>query len=120
MSPGLGVMKAQFFMMAKYCDELVTVTVGKQPNGTPITVQEPRYQLNLVVDGSKTAAEWIATICSVMQANLFYYRGQSLVGHRQTENTDCSVQYVKHGEGFVYCTRNLLQTNPECVRSPVP
>ena len=72
----LGLMKAQFFMMAKYCDELVTVTVGKQPNGTPITVQEPRYQLNLVVDGSKTAAEWIATICSVMQANLFYTEGR--------------------------------------------
>lgn len=57
----LPIIKAQFYLMARYCDELV--------NG------EPRYTLNLVIDSSKPALEWVQTITSIMQANLYYSEG---------------------------------------------
>lgn len=72
----MGLMKAQFFMMAMHCDELVNVKVGVKSDGTDDIRQEPRYELNIVLDGSRTAAEWAATIAATMQATLFYTEGR--------------------------------------------
>ena len=57
----LPIIKAQFYLMARYCDELV--------NG------EPRFTLDMVIDSAKSAGEWLKTITSVMQANLYYSEG---------------------------------------------
>ena len=57
----IALIKAQFFLMAKYCDQLV--------NG------EPRYTLNMVIDSDKSAAEWVGSIASIMQASVYYSEG---------------------------------------------
>jgi len=57
----IAIIKAQFYLMARYCDELV--------NGIP------RYTLNIVIDSSKSASEWVGIITATMQAVLYYSEG---------------------------------------------
>lgn len=65
-----GIILANFFIAAKYCDELVTYTAQ---DGS--TQQRPRFTLNIVLDQSKTAQEWINAICSIMRASVYYTEG---------------------------------------------
>ncbi len=66
----LGIMKANFFIMGKYCDEIISY-VDNLGN----TQSRPRFMLNLVIDQSKSASEWVATIAGIMRASLFYAEG---------------------------------------------
>lgn len=66
----LGLMKANFFIMGKYCDELISYV-----DALGNTQRRPRFMLNVVIDQTKNASEWIAAIASIMRANVFYAEG---------------------------------------------
>jgi hypothetical protein len=73
-----GLMLANFYQMAKYCDEqLPTVDEnGKTSTDTGwIPTYVTRFKLNIVIDQSKTAAEWIQTIAATMRASCYYSNG---------------------------------------------
>ena len=65
-----GLMLANFYIMARYCDEQITY---KDAFGVYHT--RPRFSLNIVLDQSKSATDWIATIAAVMRASCFYTEG---------------------------------------------
>lgn len=77
----LGLMQANFYLMAKYCDELLESTNLEDPPGIPVgkTVPvahvRPRFTLNIVLDQSKAASEWVAAIAATMRASVFYSEG---------------------------------------------
>lgn len=65
-----GLLLANFYLMAKYCDETINyVDVDGQAKS------RPRFSLNIVIDQSKNASEWISTISAVMRATVFYNEG---------------------------------------------
>lgn len=68
-----GLILANFYIMAKYCDEPITYTDNS--GASPVTKTRPRFALNMVIDQAKSASEWIAQICSVMRAAIFYTEG---------------------------------------------
>jgi hypothetical protein len=65
-----GMMRANFFIMAQYCDEIISY---KDELGA--TKTRKRFTLNLVLDQSKAAAEWVSTIAATMRATLYYSEG---------------------------------------------
>lgn len=77
----LGLMRANFYLMAKYCDELIASSDAADPAGIITATGQksdhirPRFTLNMVIDQSKTAAEWIGAICAIMRASVFYSEG---------------------------------------------
>lgn len=69
----IGLMRANFYMMAKYCDEPLQYvdTTG----ATDVVRWRPRFSLNIVIDQTKSATEWVAQICSCMRASAYYSEG---------------------------------------------
>jgi len=76
-SSKLGLMKANFFQMAQYCDERITPdgTLVTDPTSDDYESARPRFSLNIVIDQSKTAIEWLTIICASMRATLYYTEG---------------------------------------------
>lgn len=72
-SEKIGLMRANFYLMAKYCDEAVsyTDTTGAQP----VPKWRPRFACNIVLDQSKTAAEWIGQFAAIMRGVVYYAEG---------------------------------------------
>lgn len=68
-----GLMLANFYLMAKYCDYPVKYTDESGINSAD--KWRPRFTLNMVIDQSKSASEWIGQICSLMRASLYYSEG---------------------------------------------
>ena len=66
-------MLANFYLMAKYCDGAIYYSDTTSVNTT--TMCRPRFTLNMVIDQSKTASEWISQICACMRANVYYTEG---------------------------------------------
>lgn len=60
----------RFKEMAAYCDELVTVTDN---DGEEYT--EARYELDIVLDSSKSAMDWLVAMCLTCMAFLVYSGG---------------------------------------------
>ena len=73
----LGLMKANFFQMAQYCDERITPegAIITDPLSDDYESARPRFSLNIVIDQSKTAIEWLTIICASMRATLYYTEG---------------------------------------------
>ncbi|BCS54047.1 hypothetical protein GSVR_23550 [Geobacter sp. SVR] len=69
----LGLMQAQFYLMAKYCDEPVEYI--DSTGATDVVKYRPRFALNIVLDQTKSAAEWVSQICTCMRAVPFYSEG---------------------------------------------
>jgi len=69
----LGLMRANFYIMSKYCD--AGLSYVDDSGATPVNKMRPRFALNIVLDQSKTAAEWIGQIASIMRATVFYNEG---------------------------------------------
>lgn len=68
-----GLMLANFYLMAKYCDEALSYV--DDSGATYVTKTRPRFALNIVIDQTKTAAEWVSQIAAVMRATVFYSEG---------------------------------------------
>lgn len=73
----MGVMKANFYLMAQYCDTrlLEDGTVVTDPTASNYEQARPRFSLNIVIDQSKSAIEWLTLICATMRATLYYTEG---------------------------------------------
>jgi len=73
----LGIMLANFYIMAQYCDERVLPSGEVVTDSTSIDFEaaRPRFSLNLVIDQSKTAIEWLTAICATMRGSLYYTEG---------------------------------------------
>lgn len=65
-----GLMLANFYLMGKYCDEKIMYT---DEHGE--VRYRPRFALNIVIDQSKSAAEWIGQISAIMRAVVYYSEG---------------------------------------------
>ena len=72
-----GIMLANFYIMAQYCDARVTRegNVITDINDPAYESARPRFSLNIVIDQSKTAIEWLTIICASMRATLYYTEG---------------------------------------------
>jgi len=68
-----GLMLANFYLMAKYCDE--ALAYEDNDGGVPITKYRPRFTMNMVLDQSKSASEWVSQILSIMRGIGFYAEG---------------------------------------------
>lgn len=68
-----GLMLANFYLMAKYCDEPITYI--DDSGAVPVTKKRPRFALNMVLDQSKSASEWIGQIAAIMRALVYYSEG---------------------------------------------
>lgn len=65
-----GIMLANFYVNAKYCDELISYI-----DSSGVIQTRKRFTLNIVLDQSKDAIEWISTIAAAMRATVFYTEG---------------------------------------------
>lgn len=68
-----GLMLANFYLMAKYCDDPIEYV--DDSGATPISMKRPRFALNMVLDQSKSASEWIGQIAAIMRALVYYSEG---------------------------------------------
>jgi len=68
-----GLMLANFYLMAKYCDEAIQYT--DDSGAVPVQKYRPRFALNIVLDQTKPASEWISQIAAIMRASVFYSEG---------------------------------------------
>jgi predicted phage tail protein len=68
-----GLMLANFYLMAKYCDE--AIEYEDDSGDTSITKKRPRFALNMVLDQSKPASEWVGQIAAIMRALVYYSEG---------------------------------------------
>jgi predicted phage tail protein len=69
-----------FQAMAVYCDQRIrkdgTVVLTSDPDAADYdSIDYCRFNLDLVLDGSRDAIEWLNTICAVMRATLYYSEG---------------------------------------------
>lgn len=84
-----GLMLANFKLMADYCDERITDTgtapitqetfsytlFGKRISQYTTESSRHRFSLNVVLDESKSAIEWLNVLCASMRASLYYTEG---------------------------------------------
>lgn len=80
-----GLILHNFVEMANYCD------VRLKDDGTVTedlsdATARCRFSLNLVIDESKSAIEWLNTICACMRASLFYTEGAVYIDIDQAKN----------------------------------
>lgn len=68
-----GLMLANFYLMAKYCDEAISYV--DDTSSQYLTRLRPRFAINIVLDQSKTAAEWIGQFAAIMRATVYYNEG---------------------------------------------
>lgn len=68
-----GLMLANFYLMAQYCDDPIEYL--DESVNPPVTKKRPRFSLNIVIDQSKTAAEWVGQIAAIMRAVVYYSEG---------------------------------------------
>lgn len=68
-----GLMLANFYLMAKYCDEAVSYV--DDSGAVPVTKYRPRFAINIVLDQAKTASEWVSQFAAIMRAVVFYSEG---------------------------------------------
>lgn len=71
-----GLMIANFYQMAQYCDEYIMpdgTVVGFDPNATDGRMA--RFTLNMVLDSSRTVTEWISAISATFRGAVFYTNG---------------------------------------------
>jgi hypothetical protein len=66
----VSLMQASFYMAAQYCDELVPNSAGGY---------SPRFKLDLIIDGSQAASEWISSIAVCMRSSVYYCEGMFLL-----------------------------------------
>lgn len=69
----LGMIKAQFYLLAKYCDEWILDDGTVVEHTNPYA--QPRFQLNIVIDQQKSALEWLQTLVACMRGVLYYSEG---------------------------------------------
>lgn len=77
----LGLMQANFFIMSQYCDTRLTEAgvVITDPSDANYESARPRFSLNIVIDQSKSAMEWLSLICATMRATLYYTEGMVFI-----------------------------------------
>ena len=90
----VGLMLANFVVMANYCDQRLNLDGTAGPinvvdiyggskivvkpviaDGIDFAIPRTRFSLNVVIDESKSAIEWLNIICASMRASLYYTEG---------------------------------------------
>jgi predicted phage tail protein len=72
----LGLMLANFQLMAEYCDQRVYDDgTHADPSDVRYAESRPRFSLDVVLDQDKGAIEWLQTICTTMRASFYYSNG---------------------------------------------
>lgn len=73
----LGLMLANFYVMAEYCDTRIKDdgTIVTDPASAEWAAARPRFSLNIVLDESKSIPELLTAICGVMRASWYYSEG---------------------------------------------